>query len=452
MTPESVDIRKLAQNVEALVDRHEEDRIPELLDGVHPADIAEISERLDAEDQKALFENLDVEVASDVLPEIYEDAQEDLLEHLEAEQLSGILGEMEDDEIVDLLDGLEVAKQEKILALFDPEDDLNLRRLLEYPEDTAGGRMTTSFIALHQDQTVRDAIRAIRAAVEEAEDYNFIYVVDSAKRLVGLVSMVDLILHKRGTTLKTIMEPDPIRVTTDQDQEDVANIAKKYNLPVVPVVDAAGRLVGRITLDDILEVLAEEAAEDISFLAGTHEDEEAHRSMIRIAGVRLPWLVLGLFGEILAAMVMSRFESTLETILSLAFFIPVIIALGGSTGMQSTAIVIRDLATGEITLRDTLPRVLREIGIGIINGIACGLLIMLVAYLWQGNPRLGVVIGLAMLAVVVIASSVGAIVPLLLKRFNVDPAIATGPFVTTSNDVLGIFIYLGLATLFMRWL
>lgn len=452
MNHESISVYELRQEIQTLLETENTERIKKLLENVHPADIADISEHLDTDDQKAVFQILDTEIASDVFSEIHEEAQEELIESLEDQQLVGLLGEMPDDEVVDVLDGLDVAQQEQILALFDPEDNLELRHLLKYPEDTAGGRMTSLYMVLNQDQTVREAIKEIRQNSEEIDNIHYVYVIDRVKRLVGLVSLVDLILHRRSTPLKDVMKTNIISVTTDQDQEDVANIAKKYDLPVVPVVDAAGRLVGRITLDDILEVISEEAAEDISRLAGTYEDEIPHGSVYRVAGIRLPWLIIGLVGEVFAGIMMSRFQATLESILTLAFFVPVIIALGGNTGIQSTAIVVRDLATGEMDLRDTLPRVLREMAVGALNGMACGIIIALIAFVWQGNPRLGLIIGIAMLAVVIIASTIGAFVPLVLKKFNIDPAVATGPFVTTSNDVLGIFVYLGLATLFMDWL
>ena len=248
------------------------------------------------------------------------------------------------------------------------------------------------------------------------------------------------------------MFEDVISVPVHMDQEEVAEVARKYDLPAVPVVDEENKLVGRITIDDIIDVITEEASEDISYMAGTDDEELQEDSSVKIAYIRLPWLIVGMVGEIIAAIVMSHFQTTLENIIALAFFVPVIIALGGNTGIQSTSIIVRGLATGEIDIFNTGKRILKELKIGLLNGVVCGVLIYFVASIWQGDPKLGIVIGLAMVSVVLIASTVGAIVPLFLKKLNIDPAIATGPFVTTSNDILGLLIYLGLAKLMMGWL
>jgi magnesium transporter len=249
------------------------------------------------------------------------------------------------------------------------------------------------------------------------------------------------------------MNRDVISVQAGTDQEEVANLARKYDLLSVPVVDAQGRLVGRITYDDIVDVIQEEAKEDLSRVAGVIGDEEPREtSIFHISRIRLPWLIVGLFGEILAATVLTNFSSALDKVISLVFFIPVITAMGGNAGIQASAIVVRGLATGEIDLNDTLRRLGKEFRVAMLNGLLCGVAIFAVVSLGWGNPRIGLLIGASLMIVIMSASVVGGTVPLALKRFNVDPAIAIGPFITISNDILGLLIYMWIAMMFLQYL
>jgi magnesium transporter len=243
-----------------------------------------------------------------------------------------------------------------------------------------------------------------------------------------------------------LMERDIQSVTAHTDQEEVARIFRKYDLPSVPVTNNDGLLLGRITHDDIVDVIHEEAAEDYSRLAGTDEEEFTEDSTVRKAAIRLPWLVMGLMGGVLSAVVLSRYEAHLAAVIALAFFVPVITAMGGNVAIQSSAVMVRTLATGKVSTREGIRRLLREVGVSIITGLVCAALIFLVTWVWSGDQRLGVVVGGSMMCVIFIATTVGAVVPLMLARLNVDPALATGPFVTTSNDILGIVIYLTLAS------
>jgi magnesium transporter len=277
------------------------------------------------------------------------------------------------------------------------------------------------------------------------EDFYYVYVTDRSQHLKGRIPLPRLILAAPDTPVVRLMEDTP-SVPAEMDQEEVADIVRKYDLPSLPVVDREGRLIGRITIDDIVDVIHEEADEDYSRLAGTAEEEFQEPSVARKAAIRLPWLVTGLVGGTLSAVVLSRFEESLERMIALAFFVPVIMAMGGNVAIQSSAVMVRGLATGEVTAKDATVRLLKEVGVSVITGIICALLIFLTAWFWWNDLRLGIVVGGAMLSVILISTSVGAFVPLTLDRFKVDPALATGPFVTTTNDILGILIYLSLAT------
>jgi magnesium transporter len=324
---------------------------------------------------------------------------------------------------------------------------------LAHEEDTAGGIMALELVAMPQDCTVEDAINEIRKKADEIDTINHVYVVDNNRCLVGIIPLKKLLLAELYTPLSEIMNRDVISVQAGTDQEEVANLARKYDLLSVPVVDAQGRLVGRITYDDIVDVIKEEAEEDLSRVAGVTEDEEPREtSIFHISRIRLPWLIVGLFGEILAATVLTNFSTALDKVISLVFFIPVITAMGGNAGIQASAIVVRGLATGEIDLNDTLRRLGKEFRVAVLNGLLCGAVIFLVVSLGWKNPRIGLLIGASLMIVIMSASIVGGTVPLALKRFNVDPAIAIGPFITISNDILGLLIYMWIAMMFLQYL
>lgn len=446
------DLKSLIERFRVMVRQRKSREAEKFLSELHPADIADISDDLEEEELKFLFTLLDNETASEVLNELEEPTLEETIDLLSIEKLAALIQELPDDDAADIIAQFPDEIRYKIINLLDKDEKVEIQHLLKYDEETAGGIMTREFVSISKDASVEEAISQIRAASEDVEDIFYVYVVDNDGVLVGVISLIYLIKSKPNIKIKDFMYSDVISVPTDMDQEEVAETARKYDLPVIPVVDEDGKLVGRITNDDILDVMTEEASEDISYMAGTDDEELQEKSSIRIASIRLPWLMVGMVGEIIAALVMSRFQGTLETVIALAFFVPVIIALGGNTGIQSTSIVVRGLATGEIDLFNMGKRILKELRIGLINGVACGLFIYFIASVWQGNPRLGVVIGLSMITVVLMASTVGAIVPLFLKKMNVDPAIATGPFVTTTNDIFGLLIYLGLANLMMDWI
>jgi magnesium transporter len=370
-------------------------------------------------------------------------------------RLAGLVREMNSDDAADFVSELPPDLAATILKQIAPEESADVRKLLAHEEDTAGGIMALELVAMVQDSTVAEAINEIRKKADEIDTINHVYVVDNNRRLLGTVHLKQLILAEPYTRLSEIMSRDVISVQVGTDQEEVAKLARKYDLLSVPVVDAQSRLVGRITYDDIVDVMEEEAAEDISHMAGiaSHGDIRDSSSVLRTARIRLPWLVIGLFGGIVAAWILSFFENKLEqNIVVLMFFVPVVMAMGGNAGIQSSTIVVYGLATGSIGLGDMVQRLLREMRVAFLNGFLCGLLLLLIVTVVWNQPHYGILVGVSLLIVMFVAALVGASIPLLLKRYNVDPAIATGPFITISNDILGLFIYMAISTMyFMYW-
>lgn len=440
-----------AERLAALLAAGEEKAVAMAVAEVQPADVAQAARHLPRESMVALLKLVPEETSADILVLIDEDLREDILASLTPQEIADVVEEMESDDAADVVAELEEDKAGQVVDLLEEEDRLEIAQLLTYPEDSAGGIMQVEVVSVRQDRTVARAIEKIRlAAADIHEDIYFVYVTDAAGRLVGRLPLPRLLLANPEDRVRSLMDEETLSVLADADQEDVAHMFKKYDLPSLPVVDYAGRLLGRITIDDVVDVIHEEAEEDYSRMAGTDEEEFREESVYRKAILRLPWLVTGLGGGILSAIVLSRFEADLRSVIALAFFVPVIMAMGGNVAIQSSAVMVRGLATGEITTRGAIARLARESGVAVITGLVCAAIIFAAAWAWRGDLRIGIVVGGSMLAVIFISTSVGAFVPLVLDRLRVDPALATGPFVTTSNDILGILIYLSFATWVLR--
>ncbi|MFC1584888.1 magnesium transporter [Fibrobacterota bacterium] len=423
--------------------------ILELIKESHPADVAFVLNLLEDEDSCQILKLLDDEIQAEIIPELNDGKRQYMAEHLQHTELSQIVEEMESDDAADLVGLLDETIQEQVLESVEEEDAREVRELLQHEEDTAGGLMSKEVVAIEHNATVERAISEIRKAVEETEQiYNVFVVEGQTGELLGTLSLDTLVLAKPNTRVSELMEE--IRsVTTAMDQEEVANLAKKYDLVEVPVVDEGNRLVGRITHDDILDVLEEEIEEDIGKMAGTGDEDVHGHSALEVSRKRLTWLVVGLFGGIVAAFIMSRFELALGKILLLAFFVPVIMAMGGIVGLQSSTITVRGLATGEIIQGQIAKRVMRELSISMITGTLCSLLLAVLIILWQGEVSLGMVVGMSMFCVMLMSTFSGTFIPVVLSRLDIDPAIATGPFVTTLNDILGLGVYFLLTTLLL---
>jgi len=431
-------------------------------EGRHPSDLVDLIDELNDDQRKELFELLSDEEAALIIQEMEEFDRVSLLKLLTRHRASAILKEMAIDDATDLLRELPPEEAKELLALIEEEAD-EIRGLLKYPEDTAGGIMTTDFISLPEDIPVEEAIIRLREVAPEAETIYYVYVVDSQSKLSGVLSLRDLIAAQDGTLLKEIMYRNVISVPADMDQEEVARIVARYDLLAVPVVDDDQRLLGIITVDDILDVIEEEATEDIYHLAGTGEVEGLNildAPAFLLARRRLPWLLICLLGGMLSGSVIGVFEETLQSIVILAVFIPVIMDMGGNVGTQSSTIFVRGLATGEISPRDIWKYFFREVKVGLTIGITNGAILGLAALLWKGIPAfglpeglmLGLVVGLALFFTITLAAIIGTLVPIIFNYYGIDPAISAGPFVTTIKDVTGLLIYFYTASIFLKLL
>ncbi len=428
--------------------------IRKLQAGVHPGDLLEMMAKLDERQQKELLERLPDAEAAAIVQEMEEHARVALVHQLDRQKVSAILREMNADNAVDLLGDLPEKESRELLSLLEDEA-AKYRGLLRYPGDSAGGIMTTDYISLPGDLPVEEAIHRLREVAPRAEIIYYAYVVDADSRLIGVLSLRDLIAASDGTLLREIMRCNVITVDTATDQEEVARIVSKYDLLAVPVTAADGRLLGIITVDDVLDVIEQEASEDMYKLAGAGDVERVsllEAPVWEMVRHRLPWLLICLAGGIFSGSIIDVFESTLEAIFVLAVFIPVIMDMGGNVGTQSSTIFVRGIATGEIRPGDVWRYLFRELRIGLMMGFLTGILIAVVAYIWQGSLVLGLVVGISLGATVLLGALLGTLVPLLCNMVRIDPAITSGPFVTTIKDVTGLLIYFGIATLFLSYL
>ncbi len=440
---------KLIEEVKHFAEQGNRQGLKKLIDDMRAADLADLIEHLDPEERLFIFNLLEPDGAGEVLVEIETPVQERILKGLDNQAITEIVQGLDSDDAADLIGDLPDDRAREIIERVGDEVSEELEKLLPYPEDTAGGIMALEFVAVKADASVKDAIDTIREKREEVENLYYIWVVDDLGKLVGVISLKDLVLEVTDRKISDIMNPEVISVHVDTDQEEVARLVKKYDLVAIPVVGDDQRLAGRITHDDIIDVIEEEADEDISLMAGVIDQEIAEESTLKISRARLPWLIAGLFGGILAAAVINQFESSLEKILALSFFFPVIMAMGGSTGTQAATIVVRGLATGDISLMNTGKRLWMEMRVALVNALVCGILLALIVGTWVSDYGLGSVVGLALVLIIVNAGVIGSAVPMALKKWNIDPALATGPFVTTSNDILSLLIYLGLVTIYL---
>jgi magnesium transporter len=438
---------ELLADIRVLVEAESAAALLNILTDLRSADIADILNQMPEEQAKYLFELLPPDQASDVLMDLHDHVREELIERLSPERLSEIVVELDSDDAVDIVAELDDDVAERVLDTLEPDESAELRELLAFDDDSAGGLMATEFPEVLLSGTVEDAIEAVRHTAEDTPDIYEVYVIDEDGKLRGTVDLKNLLLVKGDTPISEIIDTDVISVRTDVDQEDVANVMRKYDLITLPVVDRENRPVGIITFDDIADVIHEEAQEDISRMSGIMDDADTTSTVKEMFRGRMPWLLVGFFGEIIAAFVLSTFEEELGKVLAAAFFIPIIMAMGGNAGIQASSVVVRGLATGEIHMSSTLKRLTREFITSLLMGVALGALLYAIVVMWAGDGRFALTVALSLLIVITNATIVGATVPLLLDRMNIDPALAIGPFITTSNDSLGLLIYLVLLTM-----
>lgn len=445
-----IEVQDVLTQVQDLMDLNETGEAIHILQGLHPADSAEVLYDLPADYQAVILREMADEQAADVLEEMDEEEMVEVVQSLSVPELADILDEMEPDMAADLLG--EFPDEQTAALLEEMEESDDVAPLLAYPEDTAGGIMNTPRHMLRRQMTVAQAMNFLREHYADEHDLYYLYVLDRHRRLVGIVSLRSLVLATPEQTLDEIMDREVFTVKAEVDQEEVARLLARYNLLALPVVDDEDHMLGIVSVDDVVDVLEEEATEDIYRLAQVGDDSEIFSPLHRSIRSRLPWLTINMGTAFLSSTVVALFEGTIAQVAILAALMPIVAAQGGNAGNQSMTIVVRSLALGEIELSDAW-RVLRhELGIGVIHGVILGLLVGLVAFFWIGNPMLSVVIGSAMLGNLTIAALMGVLVPITLRRLGVDPALASSVFVTATTDVVGFALFLGLATYFVAWL
>jgi magnesium transporter len=418
-----------------------------ILSEYHASEIAILFENITIDDQERIINLLPVEIASQVISEMHEEAHpEELLLQLHAEKRTEIVGQLDYDDATDIISQLDDSEQKEILNDLNEDDASSIRNLLSYPEDTAGGLMNTEFIRINLNLTKKDAIDEIIHQSEQIEEFYTIYVVDDNNIFQGIVSLKDIIKAKGNVKITELVKAEVAWVSPYTDQEEVARLISQYNLTSIPVLANDMTLLGRITFDDVIDVLQDENTEDILKISGVSEDEELSGNWVEAVKSRLPWLVINLATAFLASAVVRYFEPTLEKITVLSAYMTIIAGMGGNAATQALAVTVRRISLYDLSNHQAYRTVLKEFTVGLINGAATGLIVLLSALYFDGKPMLGLVIFMAMTGNLVIAGIAGAGIPLLLKRVGIDPAIASSIIITTFTDVFGFFLLLGLAS------
>ncbi len=440
--------RILTETIKRLLRRGADTRLTKITSKVHAADLSTVFQSLSASNQRKLFQLIeDPEKKGFVISELDEDIIHEIIETLPLENLVEIVEEMPSDDGVALIRMLPEDKADTVLGMMKKDEAEDVEGLLRYEDDTAGSIMIPDFIALKEDMTAQEVIVSLQTKEHlEVEMPFYIYVVDDHEHLVGVSSLRQLVVVPPLKALKDFMATDVISVTTDMDQEEVARIVAQYNFLAVPVVDENKRMVGLVTVDDVIDVLREEATEDILKMAGVGEEFIETKSIVRSTRIRLPWLFASCIGGLIASVIIGHFQASLSKMAYLAAFIPVIMGMGGNIGIQSSTIVVRGLATGRLHIRDIWLSMSKEIAIGFILGIFYGLLVGIVAQLRYDREMLALSVGLAVACSMTLAALSGSFMPMLFARINIDPAVATGPFVTTAIDILSVTFYFVIAT------
>lgn len=416
---------------------------------LHPYDQAAVFEEQPEEIRKQIYSYLSPDETAEIMENVNWENADLYFTEMYSRYAAQVLAEMSADDAVDILKEMDKNKVASFIAIMEKDSADEIKHLLHYEDKTAGSIMTTEFVSVSATDTVREAMLHLRAEAPDAETIYYTYVVDQDKKLVGVISLRNLIIAEKDWLISEVMSDRIVSVDVGGDQEHVAQMMRDYDFLALPVVDFQNHILGIITVDDILDVMEEEADEDYSRLAGVSDTERGEDSAFVSARKRLPWLVVLLFLGMITASMISRFENTLSQVAILASFIPLIGGMGGNTGTQALAVAVRGMATGDVAKRGKTRMVMREGLTGIITGLSCGIVITLVVTIWQKDFFLGLLVGLSIFATLIIATLAGAIIPLLMHKLNIDPAIASGPFITTINDIISILIYFGLATAFM---
>ena len=437
--------------IKDLINKGSDKRLRKRLKDLHYADIAEVIYELSTEQATYLVKLLDSEKTADALAEVDEDIREGILEKLSAKEIAEEIEELDTDDAADLIAELPEDRQEIVMSQITDSDHVeDIRELLTYQENTAGGLMAKELVKVEENLSVLKCLNEMRSQAEEVTRVHSIYVVDEYNILKGRLSLKDLITANSRAIVKDIYIPQVDAVTVDQPGEEVADIMSKYDLEAIPVVDNKKQLMGRITIDDIVDLIKEEAEKDYQLAAGISNDVEANDGIFELTKARLPWLFLGLLGGLGGVFILQDFEKIMELpeLRSLFFYTPLIAAMAGNVGVQSSAIIVQGLANN-VVRGSLLPLLFKEIGLGLINGLALGLILVLFGFIINQDLIISLTIAGAMMGVIIIAALVGTFVPIILNKRGIDPAIATGPFITTANDIFGIFFFFYMAKVFL---
>jgi magnesium transporter len=424
------------------------DRLVRLLDTEHSADIADLLEQISPRYRTALLALWGDEIDGEVLSEVDESLRAEVFEQLPDSVVTEAVRDLETDDVVDLVEDMDAPQQERLMEALEDADRVAVEQSLQYPEETAGRMMQRELVMAPPDWTVGDAIDYLRSEDDLPENFYNVVIVNPFLQPIGTVSLSKLMSHPRETRLKDIMDEDFRAIPATQSQEDVAYAFNQYHMVSAPVVDEEGRLVGVITIDDAMDVLDEEAEEDIMLLAGVG-DESLSGSVVETTKLRFPWLAVNLLTSVLASIVIAQFSSTIEAIVALAVLMPIVASMGGNAGTQTLTVAVRALATKDLTAANAWRVIRREAAVGFFNGLVFAVIIAIIGMLWFGSPMLGVVLALSMIANLLVAGMAGILIPLGLDKIGVDPALASGAFVTTVTDMVGFFIFLGLAALIL---
>jgi len=424
--------------------------LKEACETVHPATVAESLSALLPSETWRVLGSLDPDLAAETFSHLDDDLQAELIASQSPEHVARLMAEMAPDDRADLVQAMDEGIRREVLPLLARAERENIRRLISYREGTAGAIMTTDYASLREDLTVAEALERLRHEAPDKETIYYIYVVNAERRLTGFLSLKDLILATPvAKKVREVAHPEVISVHVDDDQEDVARLLADYDFLAVPVVDSEQRLVGIVTFDDVIDVIEEEAEEDLYHMAGVSTEERVSTPALTSVRLRAGWLVINLGTAILAALTVSLFEPTIARYVVLAVMMPIVAGMGGNAGSQTMAVVVRGLALGEVPFRNSWKLILKEIAVGFANGTITGIIMAGIAILWYGNPWLGLIMLLAMIANLMIAGLFGAAFPLALKALKCDPALASTIFITTATDVGGFFVFLALATVFL---
>ncbi|WP_435579394.1 magnesium transporter [Gilvibacter sp.] len=444
---------ELIDQVQQHIASTEDTQLKALMGDFHYADIAEILDELNLEDATYLLRLLDSETTSDALMELDEDLREDLLDNLSPKEIAGELEEMDTDDAADVIAELDDAIVEEVIdKIKDEKHAQEIRELLTYDENSAGGLMAKELVRVKDTWTIAGCVREMRRQAKNVTRVHSIYVVDKDEKLIGRLSLKDLLTAPEKAKISDIYIPRVDFVFVDRTGEEVARIMNKYDLEAIPVVDEHHKLLGRITIDDIVDFIKLEAEKDYQLAAGITQEVEADDSIFELTKARLPWLVLGLFGGLASVFILEDFEDLMADpqVKALFFFTPLIAAMAGNVGVQSSAIIVQGLAN-DVVKGSLWQRLLKEVGLSLINGIALGGLVMLFGAIMGYTVAFSLTIAVSMLSVIIIAALIGTFVPIILDKRGIDPAIATGPFITTSNDIFGIFLFFYLSKIILQF-